>query len=632
LPAGNKVHIHLPTQSKPEVVMRVAIVSALSMLLACAGEPSPKRPLTQQREIEGLLKVAAWPGADDVVVVTAMQQLAAAHREWEGYEFFGRLAGEQPARRALFRSLQAVLQARVAGQVPLLKRAAWVEDAIARLDEGAAAVPLLGRLLRGLTLAELPPRFGRTAQAIEDLQACLAERERFPIHIDRGIYRALAKAFHTLGDDGRSREMLSRAGSESLDGPAFSTNLSVDARGGFRFDEPRFVSEGEGVYVAEGYDFGNLAFIVGREFVVAIDAGTTERTARAAVEQLRRITRLPIKYVILTHGHWDHVGGLAAVREPGSVVVAQAAFSSELELSRSYHPPFRYFFGDGEIALTVKPDRLVRERETLRDGDVELDLIPVHGGETDDGLFIHHKKSGLLFVGDAFMPYVGAPFVAEGSPRGYLESISAVEALHPRRLIHGHSPLTQLFTLQALPGLGAALGELYQRTVAAAHEARPIADVLHDNFVPESLRAAPKAVLPYLVIRDNFVQRIYRQQAGYWASNGDGMDHFTREEQAAALDLLAGGAESAFARAADELIARGDAAMALRLLDLGLARHPDSEALRGGRSRALTQLRERYSQMSPFRFIIYSEWTGQGLAPVQTAAQPSAQQARSTTR
>ena len=35
---------------------------------------------------------------------------------------------------------------------------------------------------------------------------------------------------------------------------------------------------------------------------------------REAVSALRRITQAPIKYVILTHGHWDHVGGLAAVR------------------------------------------------------------------------------------------------------------------------------------------------------------------------------------------------------------------------------------------------------------------------------------------------------------------------------
>jgi hypothetical protein len=43
--------------------------------------------------------------------------------------------------------------------------------------------------------------------------------------------------------------------------------------------------------------------------------------------------------VILTHGQWHHVGGLAALREPGTTVLAQAGFPSELERSRLYHPP-----------------------------------------------------------------------------------------------------------------------------------------------------------------------------------------------------------------------------------------------------------------------------------------------------
>src|SRR4029077_18304914 len=97
---------------------------------------------------------------------------------------------------------------------------------------------------------------------------------------------------------------------------------------------------------AEGYDFANLAFIVAPgspTFVVAIDAGTTEESARDAVAALRRVTQAPIKYVILTHGHWDHVGGIAAVREPGSTVIARAGFAEELARSRSYHPPFQYF-------------------------------------------------------------------------------------------------------------------------------------------------------------------------------------------------------------------------------------------------------------------------------------------------
>ena len=268
------------------------------------------------------------------------------------------------------------------------------------------------------------------------------------------------------------------------------------------------------------------------------------------------------------------------------------------------------------MKLDAKPDRLVSKAETLSDGGLDLALVPAQSGETADALFIHDRKHDLLFVGDAFMPYIGAPTVAEGSPEGFLGAISQVLELHPRRLIHGHVPLTALFTTEAMPGLRDAMGALYQHALGAARAARPLADVLHEDFLPESLRAAPAAVQPYLIARDTFVQRLYTEHAGYWQSNGEGIDVFTRAEWAAALDAMGGGSDAAFARAATELEARGDASLALQIADLGLVRHPESAALRESRERALRTLREIHSQTNPFRFIVYSEWAGRALAPV----------------
>jgi len=610
------------SKNRDSALRRGVFATTMSLIASsCASTPPPpKPPLTQQRPLAALIDAAAYPNADTQLLLVTMQQLLATHREREGYDYFGRLAREQPERAALFRSLQATMQARLAKDVPLLRRVAWVEDAIRKLDEGAAVDPLLGRFARGLVFADLPARFGKAEQAVADLDACLVKRTQLPFGFDRGIYRALAAAYRTLGDERRSAEMLARSGLPSIDDPETPRvlgNLSVDASRGFRFGEKRLVREADGVYVAEGYDFSNLAFIVAPSFVVAIDAGTTEETARDAMSALRRITRAPIKYIILTHGHWDHVGGLAAVREPGSTVIARAGFVEELERSRSYHPPFQYFFGSGTMKLDARPDRFIAAPETLSDGGLDLVLLPAKSGETPDALFVQDRKHDLLFVGDAFMPYVGAPFVAEGSVEGYLGAISMVLDLHPRRLIHGHAPLTALFTTEVMPGLRDALGALYARGLGAARSARPLAELLHDNFLPDSLRTAPAAVQPYLVVRDTFLQRLYTEHAGYWQANGDGIDTFTRPEWAAALEVMGGGGDGAFVRAARELEARGDAALALQIAELGLVRHPASTDLQASRQRALKTLREIYSQTNPFRFIVYSEMAGRGLEPVR---------------
>ncbi len=63
-----------------------------------------------------------------------------------------------------------------------------------------------------------------------------------------------------------------------------------------------------------------------RDGIVAIDAGTTPASARAAVAELRRISTLPITHVILTHAHWDHVQAADALRaEHGAPVMAHPA-------------------------------------------------------------------------------------------------------------------------------------------------------------------------------------------------------------------------------------------------------------------------------------------------------------------
>jgi glyoxylase-like metal-dependent hydrolase (beta-lactamase superfamily II) len=66
---------------------------------------------------------------------------------------------------------------------------------------------------------------------------------------------------------------------------------------------------------------------------------------------------------------------------------------------------------------------------------------------------VYLPASGLLFTGDVMMPYIGNPFLAEGSPEGLLETLRLIRDLAPRVLIQGHTPLTETFTIDIIPGL-----------------------------------------------------------------------------------------------------------------------------------------------------------------------------------
>jgi glyoxylase-like metal-dependent hydrolase (beta-lactamase superfamily II) len=168
----------------------------------------------------------------------------------------------------------------------------------------------------------------------------------------------------------------------------------------------------------------------------------------------------------------------------------------------------------------ITPDRLIGEPTALTIGGTELVLYPTRGGETADALMIYLPASGLLFTGDVMMPYVGSPFAAEGSPEGLLETLRFIRDLSPRALIQGHTPLTETFTIEVIPGLEAALTELHARILDDILAGRTLPDTLDRCYLPGTLRDHPRAVVPYLVIRDRFAARLYHQRTGYWHPDG----------------------------------------------------------------------------------------------------------------
>jgi len=621
---GHSVNSPHPMETKMRrsrsLIWRLASFWALGTLLAaCASVRADKSSITHNLELEAFKEAVRWPNPDPQAVITLVGQFIADQRDQEGYAYFQERAKAQPE-QPLFLALEGLFQARMAGQVPLLQRIAWVNEAVAKLDRAVSQEPGLTRYFRGLVLAELPPRFGKAEAALSDLEWVLQNKESFPVGLRRSVYHSLALAYTTLGRGVEAKAALDRSGHPALDStlPFFTTDHWVKAKEGFRFRPPRLVEMAPKVYVAQGYDFGDLAFVLTGDGIVAIDAGTSETNARAAVNALRLVSRQPITHLILTHAHWDHIGGLNAVKEAGTQVIAQAKFADELRIMNETGVSFRYFFGtDGHRPYKLVPDRLVGQRETLTVGGIELVFYPARGGETEDALLIHLPASGVVFVGDAFMPYLGAPFLPEGSAEGLFDTMALIRSLNPRLLIHGHPPLTEFWTIETLPGLEIALHEVYQRTLQGIGEGNTLVQILHQNLLPAPLRSHSRAVLPFLVMRDQFIKRVYLQRTGYWKPDGEGLELFAPKEWASALNLLGGEREDAFARSAKALLDHRDYAMALQLAGLGLLNYPTSRALTDLRRQALDRLREKYQQINPFKFIIYSEMAGAELPPVE---------------
>src|SRR6266853_466702 len=191
----------------------------------------------------------------------------------------------------------------------------------------------------------------------------LSLHDALPILLLRAAYQGLARAYLVLGRQQEAAEALRRSGL----GPAASdrqpmfTGFSLTARDGMRLSAPGALNPAPDVYVAQSYDFADFAFIKTSAGVVAIDAGTSPERVLAALADLGLKDHAPVSHLILTHAHFDHIGGTAAVRGPDTQVIAAAGFPAELEQQRHWNVPRSLTGSVAGPAPDVKPDTLISE-------------------------------------------------------------------------------------------------------------------------------------------------------------------------------------------------------------------------------------------------------------------------------
>lgn len=477
----------------------------------------------------------------------------------------------------------------------------------------------LVRWIAGVVYTRLPGFFDKQQAALSELNWCI---ENLPLAPHRGwareVYFHLALVQHNRDETAKARANLAKSGYTDFNKPiTLTTPYALSRREGMRF-HPRRIREvsPNRVFALSGFEFTEFYFIIsddGKE-LIAIDAGTRPDSAEEALRALqRRVPGLPpLTTVFVTHAHWDHVGGHSAFRRINPKVRFYARANFRDELKRVLNAPVEnsYFFGSKFKLADVadfRPEVTITSRREIRVGGTRFELIPVPGGETSDGMFIHMPGAGLLFVGDFIMPYLGAPFLEEGSLRGLTAAIDLVAELRPRALLHGHEPLTRIFNSSALlQSLKPALVWLEQQVLRGIREGKSRAELHHRNLIYPAILKEKELQLPYLVMRENLINRVYDQTVGYWQPDMGGMDYLSPRELGAMLVDYLGVAPDALAGAVEAMVASGDLDLAARTILWARARLPENQRLRSAEQSVFLKLKEKHQELNPFKFIIYS--------------------------
>ncbi|HEY4230148.1 MAG TPA: MBL fold metallo-hydrolase, partial [Thermoanaerobaculia bacterium] len=396
--------------------------------LASAASPTPAEwPRAARPELAYLQAVNLQaPPRDPQLLFLLMADYANANRHREGAEFLdarrkafdSQLSDPQ---RALYLTAIAALRAGAANRIPLLQRLSWVRETIGMLDKAeklTGGQVFVVRWISGVVRSQLPGFFHQKPKAYQDLEWVLVNSEKAP---DSGWIRPaalrLAVLYREDGASAKAQEFLTLSGASSFETPVALTPYSEDPVTGHVFTSRsvREIVPGR-VYQTAGYDFAELYFVVSRDGreLMAIDAGTRPDSVQAAYDALRaHAPRLPaLTTVLVTHSHWDHVGGHRFFQslQPVPKFYARENFAETLALGANGPQPMaRRFFGsrfNPEDAESFRPDVTVAERREISVGGTRIVLQPVSGGETRDALLVFLPDEGVMFVGDVLMPYL----------------------------------------------------------------------------------------------------------------------------------------------------------------------------------------------------------------------------------
>jgi glyoxylase-like metal-dependent hydrolase (beta-lactamase superfamily II) len=190
----------------------------------------------------------------------------------------------------------------------------------------------------------------------------------------------------------------------------------------------------------------NAAFVVTRDGVLVVDALGSPVLAVELLAEIRRITPAPVRYLVVTHYHADHIYGLQAFKDAGATVIAHKdgrlylnSDTAELRLKAS-----REELAPAVDAGTrlVPADRWIDQRTTLQLGGIDFVLQPAGPAHTPEDLVVWVPQLRLLVAGD--LVFRGrVPFVGQADSGRWITALDTLLAFDASVIVPGHGPVSQ---------------------------------------------------------------------------------------------------------------------------------------------------------------------------------------------
>jgi alkyl sulfatase BDS1-like metallo-beta-lactamase superfamily hydrolase len=369
------------------------------------------------------------------------------------------------------------------------------------------------------------------------------------------------------------------------------------------------------VHVAS-FPLSGCAWVDTEEGVVMIDTLLFPQTAEEVAKRIKE----PIKYIIYTHGHRDHISGTAAFIKDHPIIIASQYLPDRLD---GYKMLYRHRARISaqqfnipelpEITLenfnkTIYPTQTFLGDLTIKLGGKTFELHTARA-ETDDACWIWVPEIKSAFIGDlilGFFPNIGNPWKPTRFALDWARTLEKVRELNPEYLFcNGAGVIYQGPQVkEALDANIEVIRNLHDQVVACINENMPITEMIHAVKIPGHLKDSP--YLSFIYSRPEFfVYNVYHWYHGYFDGNpANLLPRPEKEVKVALLELI--GHPEAVLRQVRNLQKENKPQLALQVLDVLIGADPEHIEARKLRIELLEILgKEDYCLMSRNTWVYF---------------------------
>lgn len=336
--------------------------------------------------------------------------------------------------------------------------------------------------------------------------------------------------------------------------------------------------------------FGNCGVVETDEGLVIFDI-SNKALGPKIFRDLREVTDKPVRYIIYSHGHFDHCFGftpfIKEIKEKGWEMPEVIAHENSVKRFEKYRMLDKYhiWLNQQQFASlkrplevsaheTLDPTIIIRGNEefTFKFGGLTFEIYS-EWGETDDAIWLWLPEKKVIFAGDLMVshfPNVGNPYKVQRYPKHWALAMERMMEKNAEYLAPGHGELIEgkERVKEVLSITAEAMNFVHNEVVKRLNEGKWFEQIFHEmvEIFPDKLKNSPD-LLPMYGCYEFAIHAVYRLYHG-WYDTGNPTDLFPAKSADIAKEFLKVADGAQFLEQAKKTVEQGKLQLALHLLDV----------------------------------------------------------------